>query len=43
VDRDKDINLSANTSQNLALVSMIILASAGSTSHLLSFVSKWCS
>ena len=40
MDRDKEANLSANTSKNLALVSMRILASARSTSHLLSFVSK---
>jgi len=34
-------NLSANTSQNFALVCMRFLAFMGSTSHLLSFVSIW--
>jgi len=43
VDKDKKANLSANTSQNFAVVWMRILASAGSTSHLLSFVSMWYS
>jgi len=37
----KEGNLSANTSQNFALVCMRFLAFTGSTSHLLSFVSIW--
>jgi len=37
----QEANLSANTSQNFALVCMRFLAFTGSASHLLSFVSIW--
>jgi len=39
VDKVKEENLSANTSQNFTLVCMRFLAFTRSTSHLLSFVS----
>jgi len=39
VDKEKQANLSVNTSQNFALVSMRFLAHPSSTSHRLSFVS----
>jgi len=42
VDKGKEANLSAKTSQHFSLVCMRYLASTGPTSDLLSFVSMWC-
>ena len=39
--KENKANLSANTSQNFALVCRKDLASMGSTSHLLCLVSMW--
>ena len=39
MDKGRKANLSANTSQNFALVCLRCFTSIGSTSHLLSFVS----